>query len=84
MPTPTLPSVKAATAFWHGRPGALAQVLLSMTERGAIIAAALLLVGRRKNVLRDTLAVTAAIEAVVLWQVKSQLPAKVGDQSVVD
>ncbi len=73
MATPTLPSIVAAEAFWRGDEGAWKRVLWSMLERAAIIAPALYLAGERKRVLRYTLATTAAIEAVVLWQVKRQL-----------
>lgn len=69
----TLPSVVAAEAFWRNEPGALGRVAWSMAERGAIIAAALLIMGERQKVLPYTLAVSAAIELVVLWQVKQQL-----------
>ena len=70
---PTLPSVVAAQKFWRGESGALGSILWSMTERAAIIGAALYLAGERKRLLRYTLATTAAIEAVVLWQVKRQI-----------
>lgn len=70
---PTLPSVTAAEAFWRGDDGALGRVLWSMAERAAIVGTALYLAGERKRVLRYTLAVTGAIEAVVLWQVKRQI-----------
>jgi len=70
---PTLPSVTAAEKFWKGEPGALGAVLWSMVERAAIIAPALYVLGERKRLVRYTLGVTAAIEAVVLWQVKRQL-----------
>ena len=73
MTHPTLPSVTAAEAFWRHEPDAFQRVLGSMAERSLIVAAALLLAGRRKHVLRDTLFVAGAIEAVVLWQVKRQL-----------
>jgi len=70
---PTLPSVVAAEALWRGEKGAAGKVALSMLERAAIILPALFLAGERKHLLRYTLVTTAAIEAVVLWQVKRQL-----------
>lgn len=70
---PTLPSVVAAEKFWKGEPGGVSAVLWSMVERAAIIAPALFLLGERKKLVRYTVGVTAAIEAVVLWQVKRQI-----------
>jgi hypothetical protein len=70
---PTLPSVTAAEAFWRGEEGALGKVLWSMVERAAIIAPTLYVLGERKRLVRYTVGVTAAIEAVVLWQVKRQI-----------
>lgn len=70
---PTLPSVTAAEKFWRGEPGALGSILWSMVERAAIIAPTLYVLGERKRLARYTLGVTAAIEAVVLWQVKRQI-----------
>ena len=69
----TLPSVTAAEAFWRGDEGAWGRVLWSMLERAAIIAPALYVAGERKRLLRYTVITTAAIEAVVLWQVKRQI-----------
>lgn len=70
---PTLPSVTAAEAFWRGDEGAWKRILWSMVERAAIIAPTLYVLGERKRLLRYTVGVTAAIEAVVLWQVKRQI-----------
>lgn len=70
---PTLPSVTAAEKFWKGEPGAWKSILWSMVERSAIVAPALYIAGEREHVVKYTLAVTAAIEAVVLWQVKRQI-----------
>ena len=72
---PTLPSVVAAEKFWRGEPGAFGSVLWSMLERAAIIAPALYVLGERKRLVRYTVGVTVAIEAVVLWQVKRQIDA---------
>lgn len=76
MTQPTLPSVIAAEKFWKKEPDAYKAIAVSMVERGAIVGIALLLAGERKHLLKYTVAVTAAIEAVVLWQVKKQLEAK--------
>ena len=70
---PTLPSITAAEAFWRGDEGAWGRVLWSMLERAAIIAPALYIAGERKRLLRYTVITPAAIEAVVLWQVKKQI-----------
>ena len=70
---PTLPSIVAAEKFWKGEPGGVAAVLWSMVERAAIIAPTLYVLGERNRLVRYTLGITAAIEAVVLWQVKRQL-----------
>lgn len=69
----TLPSVTAAEALWKGETGAFGKILWSMVERAAIIAPTLYLLGERKKLVRYTVGITAAIEAVVLWQVKRQL-----------
>lgn len=73
MTKATLPSVVAAEKFWRGEPDGVSSVLWSMAQRAAIIAPALYLAGERNRLWRYTVAATVAIEAVVLWQVKSQL-----------
>jgi hypothetical protein len=70
---PTLPSVTAAEKFWKNEPGAIPAILWSLTERSAIIGAALFLLGERKNLLKYTLGSAAAIEIAVLVVVKSQI-----------
>lgn len=72
---PTLPSVVAAEAIWRGEKGAAGKVAYSMLQRAAIILPALFLAGERKHLLKYTLFTTAAIEAVVLWEVKKQIDA---------
>lgn len=73
MAQPTLPSVVAAEAFWRGEQGAAGKVAFSMLERAAIILPALFLAGERRHLVKYTVVTTAAIEAVVLWQVRKQL-----------
>ena len=72
---PTLPSVQAATKVWTDQPGAWGAVLGSMFQRAAIVAPALWVTGTRKplRLALSTFAVVAAIEAVVLLEVRSQL-----------
>lgn len=78
MSRATLPSVQAAEAVWTDQPGAWAKVATSMLERAAIVAPALWVAGERepKGLAVKTLTVVAAIEAVVLWQVRRQLESK--------
>lgn len=71
---PTLPSIKASEAFWKGEPGAWWLIAKSVLERAAIAGASLYVVGARDRLIRNSLAVSLGIQAVVLWQVKSQLP----------
>jgi len=74
---PTLPSVQAATKVWTGQPGAWHAVFGSMLQRAAIVAPALWLTGTRqpRRLAWSTFAVVAAIEVVVLLEVRSQVKA---------
>ena len=74
MTQPTLPSVVAAEKFWRKDPDAYSAILKSMAQRAAIAGTGLFIAGERKNLLKYTLAVTIAIELVVLWEVKKQMP----------
>lgn len=67
-----LPSAIAAEKFWRGEPGAGWTIAGSMLERSAIVATALYLAGERKRLLRYTVAVTVAIEVVVLAVLKPE------------
>ncbi len=71
----TLPSVRAAEAYWLDEPGALADIIASMGLRTALLALGLLAVGQRKGVLKGALGGAVAIEAFVLVTVRRQLKA---------
>jgi hypothetical protein len=51
----------------------LLSIAKSMPQRAAIAGTGLFIAGERKNLLKYTLAVTLAIELVVLWEVKNQM-----------
>lgn len=74
----TLPSVTAAEAFWNDEPGAWWRVAKSVLERAAIAGVSLYAIGSRQRLVRNSFAVALGIEAVVLWQVKRQMPPKAG------
>jgi len=71
----TLPSVRAAEAYWLDEPGALGDIIASMGLRTALLALGLLAVGQRKGVLKGALGGAVAIEAFVLVTVRRQLKA---------
>ncbi len=69
----TLPSVRAAEAYWLGEKGSTAIVVGSTLWRAVLIAAGLLAVGQRKGVVKGAVAGAVAIEAFVLASVYRQL-----------
>jgi hypothetical protein len=71
----TLPSVRAAEAYWLDEPGATANVITSTLLRAGLIGVGLFLVGQRKGLVRGGLGGALAIEAFVLWSVHRQLKA---------
>jgi hypothetical protein len=62
----TLPSLRAAEAYWLNEKGSTGLVVLSTLGRAALIAIGLLAVGQRKGVVKGALAGASAIEAFVL------------------
>jgi hypothetical protein len=69
----TLPSVRAAEAYWLDEKGATGLVIGSTLKRAALIAAGLLAVGQRKGVIKGAVAGAVAIETFVMWTVRQQL-----------
>ena len=69
----TLPSVRAAEAYWLDEPGSTALVVGSTLWRAVLIAAGLLAVGQRKGVVKGALGGAVAIETFVMWTVRQQL-----------
>jgi hypothetical protein len=69
----TLPSVRAAEAYWLEEPGAAGLVVISTAFRALLISLGLLAVGQRQGVAKGALAGAVAIEAFVLWTVRQQL-----------
>lgn len=77
---PALPSATSALALINGERGALPLVIAHTTLRASIIGVGLLVAGQRRDVVKNAIVASLAIEAFVLgwaaWQ-KSRQPAVV-------
>ncbi len=69
-----LPSYKTACDLYEGDPAAVWKVGLGFLTRAAVIGLGIAIAGRRKNVARDALAGSAAVEAFVLYWVWANDP----------
>ena len=69
----TLPSIRAAEAYWLDEPGSTRLVIMSTLGRAALVGLGLLAVGQRRGVVKGALAGAVAIEAFVMWTTRQQL-----------
>ena len=70
-----MPSYEAACDAYRGDPAAVWKVGLGFGSRAAVIGLGLFVAGERRNLVRNALAGSAAVEAFVLGWVWSQSPA---------
>ena len=67
------PSKEAAIRFLNKEPDAWKDVLYSLGERTLLIAAGIGILGDRKNLVRNSIAGSIAIEVYLLWYYNEQL-----------
>ena len=70
------PSKEAIVKFLTKQPNATEDLIRSFLERTALVAAGIIVLGKPRNVLQNSLAASIAIELYLLWFYNKQLKKK--------
>ena len=67
------PSKSAVVRYLRNEPGAWKDIGKTLAQRTVLIAAGIVVLGNRDNILRNSFAGSVAIELYLLWYYKQQL-----------